>query len=328
MASHVQPSGDDDDNHSLSERQQKVLDSGHQSMESRGYSPSAISKARISWSRLWSIAKVIGPSTVAVAALIISLLTYEDQHQTDVATATSNLRQQAELITFFQSQVTGAVQINNYSNEPASYAELITHVDVGGKTYPISMGIGPIPACSMGTIASSELSYWQSTLSLSGGGTGFENAEAGPVIIVSMYFTDNNGNNWQYLADGPLEASSPPPMLPVDGMHEAIQMPANDGEYEVGDIIPSFLHITRGNSAGNKRFCALTRAVDPLRLTGQGGHPTRIRDRSRGAVCLEVAEPPGPELGEFHEIVLRALHVYKFWSPPEGLFPPGPAHSP
>jgi hypothetical protein len=193
---------------------------------------------QIFWSRLWSIAKVVGPSSVAVIALIISLLTYEDQHHVDESAAVSNLRQQAQLITFFQSEYDGSVQIDNFSNSPVSNAELVTSVSFGKESYAVSIQIGAIPACSTGVLTASALEYWRNHLQDNPSGPSAD--ESGPVTISSMYFTDDDGNNWQYLTGGPLRASSRPPSL---GPHmiEIVPAPPDGGKYEnVAALLPAY----------------------------------------------------------------------------------------
>ena len=45
------------------------------------------------WLRLWTLAKIIGPALVAVAALVISLFSYSNEHATYEDQYTANQRQ-------------------------------------------------------------------------------------------------------------------------------------------------------------------------------------------------------------------------------------------
>ena len=174
-------------------------------------------------SRLWSIAKVIGPSSVAVAAIIISLLTYENQHQANQETASSNLRQQAKLVSFLQQQGNGqsnGITVNNYSEAPVSDATLLGKIVFNdGHSFSVSIPLGSIPACSLGRITSSMIAnYFNGTTFVH-----FSSTVAGAVTVdsrdiphdnyrltaESMYFADNNGVDWQYPAGGPLETAKP-----------------------------------------------------------------------------------------------------------------------
>jgi hypothetical protein len=208
----------------------------------KGRPPGDAHSTRVFWSRLWAIAKVLGPSAVAITALIISLLSYKDQHKADEAVAAASLRQQAELVNFFQSEYNGAVQIDNYSDEPVTKAELMTDVTFGRKTYALSIGIGSMPACSTGSIKASALEEWQSSLLLSLPNGGSQRASKGPVLVSSMLFTDNNGNNWRYLAGGPLETSVPSHDPYGPSLVEAIQETPDKNMYDQGliTIFPSY----------------------------------------------------------------------------------------
>ena len=176
-------------------------------------------------SRLWSIAKVAGPSSVAVAAIVISLLTYEDQHQVNQATTNSSLRQQAQLVSFFQPQGSGrpseTILINNYSEAPVSDAAVLANVILNdGRSFSVTVAIGSIPACSLGRVTGSMIQNYFDGITF----VLFSSATSGTVTLnsnelpdnnyrftaESMYFTDNNGVNWQYPAGGPLETARVP----------------------------------------------------------------------------------------------------------------------
>lgn len=185
-------------------------------------------------SRLWSIAKVIGPSSVAVAAIIISLLTYENQHQANQETASSSLRQQAERVSFFQQQGNGqsnGIMVDNYSETPVSDATFLGKIVFNdGHSFSVTIPLGSIPACSLGRITSSMIAnYFNGTTFVH-----FSSSAAGAVTIdsrdipdnnyrltaESMYFTDNNGVDWQYPAGGPLETAKLP--LIIASLSDAI----------------------------------------------------------------------------------------------------------
>jgi hypothetical protein len=177
-------------------------------------------------SRLWSIAKVVGPSAVAVAAIIISLLAYGDQHQADQEAANSNMRQQAQLVSFLQQQgsrqASEIIAINNYSEAPVSGAAFLVNVILNdGRSFSATIPIGSMPACSLGRITGSMIqSYFNGIIftlwSSATSGTATLNSNEFPnnnnyrVTVVTMYFTDDNGVDWQYSAEDALETARLP----------------------------------------------------------------------------------------------------------------------
>jgi|HubBroStandDraft_2_1064218.scaffolds.fasta_scaffold54556_2 hypothetical protein len=220
-------------------------------------------------SRLWSIAKVVGPASVAVAAIIISLLSLEDQHQANQATADSNFRQQAELVTFVQQgggQPHGMIVINNYSEAPVGGAALLTNVILDdNRSFSITIPIGSIPPCSLGRITNPMISnYFGGILfvALSSATSGavtinsdeFPNNNNYRLTAESMYFTDDNGVYWQHSADGPLATARFP--LGSSTSSDAFIIPTGTATsivaYENGprSITPSYKQLTNCTQPG------------------------------------------------------------------------------
>jgi hypothetical protein len=83
-------------------------------------------------SRIWSAAKIAVPVVASTAALLLSLLTYNDQHEVDQTAAVAALRHDAAQVSF-TSQVTPgprssiAVTIVNSSTSLISFASIIVN---------------------------------------------------------------------------------------------------------------------------------------------------------------------------------------------------------
>jgi hypothetical protein len=189
-------------------------------------SPATAVTPRGFWSRLWSTAKVIGPSVVAVTAIVISLLTYEDQHRANQESANSYMRQQAQLVSFFQPvgsrQDSGTIMINNYSEAPVSDVAFLANVILDdGRSFSTTIPIGSIPACSHGSITGSMIqnyfdgitfTLWSSATSGSAtlSSNEFPNDNNYRLTVATMYFTDNDGVDWQYSTGEALETARLP----------------------------------------------------------------------------------------------------------------------
>jgi len=161
-----------------------------------------------SLSRIWSFAKVAGPALVAVAALAISLATYEDQHQANVDTASANLKRNAEDVSFSQEFKTPGqpiITVDNYSGSVISDAwmkgvETISTKIGNFSLAPLEFALGNIPACSTDTV--NVLSYLRS-------GSASRNVQ---FQIEEMIFKDSNGTGWTVQSDGSLALNQNPYM--------------------------------------------------------------------------------------------------------------------
>jgi hypothetical protein len=165
-------------------------------------------------SRLWSVATVVGPATVAIAALVISLLNYEDQHQVDEAAVAASQRHQAGLVSFILQQGNGpsneTVLINNSSDNPVNDVQLASNVAFeDGRSYLLEINLGAIPACSVGRVTSSMIAdYLRAALFpyMQNKNTQYEEIDGNyQFTVASMLFTDSNGIAWKYPEGGPVE---------------------------------------------------------------------------------------------------------------------------
>jgi hypothetical protein len=178
--------------------------------------------ARNVWSRLGSVARVVG-SIIAVAALVISLLTYEDQHRVDEAATIAGQRHQAALVSFILQQGNGpsneTALIDNSSDDPVNDVQLASDVAFdNGHSYSLDLDLGAIPACSVGRITSSMIAdYLRAAMFpyTQNESIQFEDISGNYQFnVASMHFIDSNGIAWKYLEGGPVEnttsyASSP-----------------------------------------------------------------------------------------------------------------------
>jgi hypothetical protein len=165
-------------------------------------------------SRIWSVAKVGGPAVISVAALLISLLTYTDQHEMDQSAAAATLRHDAEQISF-TSQVTPGpppsttVTIVNSSTSLISFASILVHaadIDPADHvTRPLlkifTLELDQLPPCSTGAVdANSVLAKLMKVPQSS--------ADHITYTAESMTFMDRYGQIWTTLNTGVLEPAS------------------------------------------------------------------------------------------------------------------------
>lgn len=122
------------------------------------------------WLRLWTLAKVIGPALVAVAALVISLFSYSNehaayedqyaanqrQHRANLAATAASEQRQAELISFWQVGTghSWRLTIENRSAEPISAIFTAYPSDaVESESFPglpkLYLTVHLVPPCSI-----------------------------------------------------------------------------------------------------------------------------------------------------------------------------------
>ena len=113
------------------------------------------------WARAWSVAKVAGPAITAIAALVISLLTYNDQHDADKLQAQSQAAANAAAeehdageVSWSFDVVNGTITIVNASTSLITSVEVNFYaehpnprqdtIDYG----PFDRALGELPVCS------------------------------------------------------------------------------------------------------------------------------------------------------------------------------------
>jgi hypothetical protein len=162
-------------------------------------------------SRAWSIAKVVGPASVAVAALVLSVFAYTQQKEVDQAGQAASKSQQAEQVTFLQGFGTppyDTVTVYNTSNAAVTdvrffvVATVAANASAGlphAKKLSFLISLGDIPGCDEGSPdvaqAVEELATSQVGVQLNQNEINFQ--------ITSMIFRDRNGNNWSEVPSGP-----------------------------------------------------------------------------------------------------------------------------
>jgi hypothetical protein len=136
------------------------------------------------WARAWAILKVAGPATVAIAAIVISVLSLQRQdatnrdlqqanaaaRQVEVAAAAANERRNAEQVSFLETMLrkppsvsmvvenraTTPVYNVTFQVEVSAFTPLIGAPKTGGKGHlskEFIFWLGNIPACSSGTVS-------------------------------------------------------------------------------------------------------------------------------------------------------------------------------
>ena len=128
--------------------------------------PVAQAKATL-LARAWSVARVVGPSMVAVTALVISVLAYADQHaamqdqsQVDKAQVAASNEQYAEHVSYLaQYNAAGNLEVTliNTSSSPIFGVRLAAELDgiyADGSNYTsyLAYYIGTVPPCSRSNV--------------------------------------------------------------------------------------------------------------------------------------------------------------------------------
>lgn len=100
-------------------------------------------------SRYWSIAKVVGPALVSVAALTISLVTYLDQHAANSAASISALEQNPARVSYVLGYVTSLHHIAVTVTNDSTSAMVLLNID--GEIWPstaFTLSVGDLPPCT------------------------------------------------------------------------------------------------------------------------------------------------------------------------------------
>lgn len=135
--------------------------------------------------QLWSLAKVVGPAFVAVVALIISLLSYTDQHETDQVAQQAQSLADARLVSAWFTVDSNAVMIQNRSPDPI-YNVAIWLGRTPTSIKLASLYLGEFPPCTVTSVTIQDI------YDLLG-------KYIGPTSVGNVYgiaFTDSNNANW------------------------------------------------------------------------------------------------------------------------------------
>lgn len=160
--------------------------------------------------RVWAFLKVAGPVVVAVAALVISILGYTDQHGANALAATASERQDAEKVSFISvnPSVSGSISAQNLSD--TQIHEIIFAVSVYSVVYDdhlrvpaphfyefVLVELPDLPGCSTSTL--DLLAAMTSTLRSAIPSTNpfYEQISSADMTVNGMFFTDVNGLQWQ-----------------------------------------------------------------------------------------------------------------------------------
>jgi type II secretory pathway pseudopilin PulG len=180
--------------------------------------------------RAWVVLKVAGPSTVAIAAIVISIMSLQGQaaanrdleqsnaaaQQANAAAASARIRQEAEQVSFLQNELPRppftSLTVENLATTPIyevtfqvdATANIIPTGRNGFLTKTLTIWLGNIPACSSATV-----SIVPGVTAALAKKAGLTTAEIGPnpvdVIVDSMSFADSSGIDWQYSGIGILQ---------------------------------------------------------------------------------------------------------------------------
>lgn len=190
------------------------------------------------WARAWTVLKVAGPATVAIAAIVISILSLQRQgaanrdlqaanaaaRQANAEAAAASQRRDAEQVSFLQTSLPQApfasMLVENHATTPVYQVTIQVETTVftsltgtrndikayiaalaGGKGYlrkEFTFYLGDIPACSSGTVVNLVTAATAAML---------DNTRLAPAVIgsnpvavnvTSMSFADSSGVAWQY----------------------------------------------------------------------------------------------------------------------------------
>lgn len=138
-------------------------------------------------SQFWSVTKVVGPAFVAVAALVISLLSYTDQHQADQMAQQMEASADARLVSAWITMEANGVEIQNRSPDPVYNVAIWLGTTYSPRKPAVSLYLGEFPPCS-------ETSVTMQLIQLDTG------KYVGPSMSINdityVAFTDVNNVNW------------------------------------------------------------------------------------------------------------------------------------
>ncbi len=167
------------------------------------------------WARAWSVARVVGPSVVAVTALVISVLAYADQHeatqaqsQVDKAQVAASNEQYAEHVSYLeQYNAAGNLEVTliNTSSSPIFGVRLAadldgTYADGGNYTSYVTYYIGTVPPCSRSNIDADAAVAFSDMKNPDDPALKYEGPPISDLYLLAqgVYFIDRNGVDWSY----------------------------------------------------------------------------------------------------------------------------------
>jgi hypothetical protein len=163
------------------------------------------------------VAKIAGPSVVAITALVISLLTYIDQHRVDTAAAAASYVHDAKQVSFVMREIPSpiTVTIENTSMSPVNDVTLDTEGSFSrlGETRVVAkrllIFLGSMPPCSVAT-----LNLAKPIRLMADPPQKFRLPQTlDDYEVNAMYFNDRNSVSWEYLPSGsliPIKPHIPP----------------------------------------------------------------------------------------------------------------------
>jgi hypothetical protein len=186
--------------------------------------------------RIWAVLKVAGPSSVAIAAIIISILSLQgqraatrEQQRADAAAAAARERHEAQQVSFLQVHIPeppyNSLRVENFGVNPvydvtfqvnAFSARSVRSSSFLARTFTV--WLGNIPSCSSGTIDMTA-AVLAGLHKMTGLSLGLLRARIFAAEVNWMAFADSNGGDWQYTGNGEplqrLESLSDSTFLPA-----------------------------------------------------------------------------------------------------------------
>jgi hypothetical protein len=171
------------------------------------------------WARIWAVLKVAGPSSVAIAAIVISILSLQgqgtatsEQQRVDAAAAAARQRHEAQQVSFLQVHIPqppyNSLRVENFAVNPvynvtfqvnAFSARSVRSSKFLARTFTVLLG--DIPACSSSTISMTAAAL-AGLHKLTGLSLRLLRARIFAIEVNWMSFADSNGDNWQYTGNG------------------------------------------------------------------------------------------------------------------------------
>ena len=145
------------------------------------------------------LAQIVLPISVSVVALVVSILTYVDQHNIDQATVISAQQAYASQVSFWLVQVHGSstpqLVIQNRSFAPISnvFLQISASRYRGWLEIDTPAGVGTIPPCSLDTTSTLKESALAASHQTLGAPKDFA------MSVVRLTFTDASGITWARL---------------------------------------------------------------------------------------------------------------------------------
>jgi hypothetical protein len=198
------------------------------------HSRSVRSRSRIS---AWTRTTVLVTIVVSVAAIVVSVLAYSDQHHTDsaalAAAALASEQQYARQVAFWVDVGQGVrlpvLMVENLGSSPIANAELTLRqiVDSTGPQENYAeknFALGVIPPC---TISSTPINIIEPNGNFGNAAADFHSIAGAPFFDTWLNFTDAAGKSWQRNGDGSLrELAHISPMPAVVSLHSTYKSTA------------------------------------------------------------------------------------------------------